>query len=149
MPSAVVDHLSLLVHHVIVFQQTFPNGKVVLLDLLLGTLHGLVEHRVLQHLVRRAELFHPARYSLAAELAHQVVFQRDKELRRAGISLTSGTTAKLAIDAPGFMALGAKNMKSTDFLYTGSELNIRSATCHVRGDCNCPLLPCLRDNLCL
>ena len=45
-----IDYGTLLVHHVIVFEQTLTDAEVVLLDLLLGALYLLGDHRRLEHL---------------------------------------------------------------------------------------------------
>ena len=42
-----IHYGTLFVHHIIVFQQTFTNTEVVLLNLLLGTLYLLGNHRAL------------------------------------------------------------------------------------------------------
>ena len=46
---------------------------------------------------------------VGAEDAHQVVFQRQEELRVAGVALAAGAAAQLVVDAPAFMALGAEH----------------------------------------
>src|SRR6185437_13197024 len=47
-----------------------------------------------------------------AEDAHQIVFQRQEELGTAGVALTAGAAAKLVVDAPRFMALGADDVEA-------------------------------------
>ena len=54
---------------------------------------------LLQHAV---ELVRP-------EDAHQVVFEREEELRAAGIALAAGAAAQLVVDAPALVALGAEH----------------------------------------
>ena len=62
----------------------------------------------------RAHAVHQLRDALGAEQAHQVVFERQEELRRARIALTAGTSAQLAIDAPRLVALGADDVQAAD-----------------------------------
>ena len=42
-----------------------------------------------------------------AEDAHQVVFERQEELRGAGVALAAGAAAQLVVDAPALVPLGA------------------------------------------
>ena len=46
---------------------------------------------------------------VGAEDAHQVVFQRQEELRAARIALAAGAAAQLVVDAPALVALGAEH----------------------------------------
>ena len=48
------------------------------------------------------------------EETHQVVFEREEELRRARIALTAGAAAQLAVDAPRLVALGADDVQAAD-----------------------------------
>ena len=48
---------------------------------------------------------------VGAEDPHQIVFQRQEELRAAGVALTAGTAAQLVVDAARFMALGADDVE--------------------------------------
>jgi hypothetical protein len=50
-------------------------------------------------------------HALGAEDAHQVVFERQEELRRAGIALAAGAAAELVVDAAAFVPLGAEDME--------------------------------------
>ena len=54
---------------------------------------------------------HPV-HALRAENAHQVVFERDEELGRAGVALPPGASAKLVVDPPAFMALGGQHIEA-------------------------------------
>ena len=89
-----VDHVSLLVHHVIVLDQALTDTEVVLLNFLLRVLDRLADHRVLNHFaLLHTQSVHHSGYTLRAEHTHQVVLQTDKEYRATRVSLTSGTTA--------------------------------------------------------
>ena len=50
----------------------------------------------------------------AGKLAHQVVFERQKEARRARISLPAGSAAKLVIDPPALVPLGSDDVQPAD-----------------------------------
>ena len=58
---------------------------------------ALLEAEALQHRV----------HALGAEDAHQIVFEREEELRGAGIALAAGAAAQLVVDAPALMPLAA------------------------------------------
>ncbi len=46
------------------------------------------------------------------EDAHQVIFERKIEAGRSGIALAAGAAAKLVVDAPRFVTLGAEDVQS-------------------------------------
>ena len=52
--------------------------------------------------------------AIGGEDPHQVVFERDVEAGRSGIALASGTSAKLIVDAPRFVPLGADDVQAAD-----------------------------------
>ncbi len=52
--------------------------------------------------------------AVAAEKAHQVIFEREEEDRRAGVALTAGASAQLAVDPAGFVPFGTDNMQTAD-----------------------------------
>ena len=75
-----IDDGTLLVHHVIVLQQTLTDTEIILLDLLLGTLNLSADHRTLNHLAfLEAETVHDVSDTLGTEQTHQFIFQRDEE----------------------------------------------------------------------
>ena len=55
LPAQRVHALTLLVHHIVVFEEVFADREVLRLDLLLRTLDGARHHAVLD----RDVLFHP------------------------------------------------------------------------------------------
>ena len=104
------DHLALIVHHVVVFQQVLADVEVARLDLLLRLFQRLVDPGMNDRLVLlEAELGQHAVELVGAEDAHQVVFERQEELGMAGIALTAGAAAQLVVDAAAFVALGAEH----------------------------------------
>ena len=113
LPTQAVDGLTLAVHHVVVFENVFACFKVAGLDGLLGTLdlsrNGL---RFDRDALFHAEPFHHRADLVARKDAHQVVFEREDKSRRSRIALTAGTAAKLIIDTPRFVTLGAEDVQA-------------------------------------
>ena len=71
-----VDHSTLLVHDIIVLQQSLTDAEVVLLDLLLGTLYLFANHGALQHFAfLEAQLVHYGSNALRAEQTHELVLK--------------------------------------------------------------------------
>ena len=110
-----VDHLALLVHHVVELEQPLARLEVLHLDALLRLLDGARDERVREHLAfLRAHAIHQLRDALGAEQAHQVILERQEELRRARVALAAGAAAQLAVDAPRLVPLGADDVESAD-----------------------------------
>ena len=71
-----VDHRTLLVHHIIVFQQPLTDTEVVLFHLLLCPFDRVGNHLVLNHLAfLEAKLVHHGSNAVGREQTHQVVFE--------------------------------------------------------------------------
>ena len=49
MTTAGIDYVTLRVHHIVIFQQTFTNTEVVFFHLLLSTFNRFAQHAVFQH----------------------------------------------------------------------------------------------------
>ena len=110
------DRLALLVHHIIVFQKVLPNIEIARLDLGLRPFQRLVHPgmddgfalfhaELLQHLVE------PVR----AKDPHQIVFEREEEIRPPGVTLTPGSPAKLIVDPAAFVAFGRQYKQTAGF----------------------------------
>jgi len=77
-----VDDFTLLVHHVIVFERALANLEIVLLDPLLRGLDGPVQQRMRQLLALfEPDFFHHLHDPVGTEQPHQVVLQRNEEMR--------------------------------------------------------------------
>ena len=127
-----VDEVTLLVHDVVVFDQSFTNTEVVLLHFLLRPLDRAGDHGVLDHLaLLEAHSVHDAGYTLGAEHTHQVVLQRDIEDRRSRVTLTSGTSAQLTVHTTALMALRTDDSETSGFLHLRRQLDIGTTTRHV------------------
>ena len=105
------------------------------LDALLGGLDGTVEQRVLELLaLLEAHALHHLGDALGTEEAHEVVLQRDEEVRRAGVALARAAAAQLPVDAARLMALGGQHVQAAQLGDAGPEFDVGAAAGHVRGD---------------
>ncbi len=100
--ALLIDHATLIVRDVVIFQQLLAGVEIVLLDPPLRPLDLASQHAALDrfaglHAHPRHERLHPRRI---AENTHQVIFERQVEAARARIALTAGSAAQLIVDAP-------------------------------------------------
>ena len=59
MTTLFVDHRTLFVHHVVVFEEVFTRTEAVFFDFLLGTLDALADHLGFDHLaILKSETVH-------------------------------------------------------------------------------------------
>ncbi len=101
MPAFFIDHLTLCIHHIIIFQQSLPYAEVVFLNFFLGTFNRLGDHGMLDHLTFfQAKPVHDLGDSFRAKHTHQVIFERYEELRTARVSLSTGTAPQLTVYSP-------------------------------------------------
>ena len=108
-----VDNVALSIQHVVVLDDVLADVEVVGFDLLLRVLDGARDPRVLErHVLFEAEPVHQAGDRRAAEAPHQLVLERHEEARRARIALTASAAAKLVVDAPRLVALGAQHVQA-------------------------------------
>ena len=71
-----VNHCTLLVHYVVIFQQTFTNTEVIFFHLLLGTFNRVGNHLVLDHFAfLETKFVHYAGNTVGGEQTHQIIFQ--------------------------------------------------------------------------
>ena len=98
---------------------------------------------VLAH-AQRLENFHE---TFLAEQTHQIVLQRDVELRFARIALTAGTAAQLVVDSSGLVALRADNLQAAGGSRLIVQLDIGASAGHVRGDGHGAVMARIRDDL--
>ena len=107
--ALVEDHLALVVLDVVELEQVLADVEVARLDLLLRLLQRLVDPGMDDGLALfQAEPRQHGVEPVGAEDPHQIVFQRQEEFRAAGVALTAGAAAQLVVDAPRFMAFGAR-----------------------------------------
>ena len=143
-----VDDLALLIHDVVVFEDVLADVKIARFDFFLRVLHRARDDGVLDRLILlHAELIHDARDAVGGKETHEVVFEREEKFRRAGVALTPGTPAELVVDAPRLVPLRADDEESAKFLDALAELDVRTASRHVRRDRDGTLLPRVCDDL--
>ena len=65
------------------------------------------------HVVRNIELIHHSFYTVAAEDAHEIVFEREEELGRTWVALAASTAAQLVVDTAGLVALSGDHMQAS------------------------------------
>src|SRR6185437_11843265 len=107
------DRLTLIVHHVVVYEQVLADVEVARLDLGLRLLKRLIDPGMDDGLVLfQAERLKHAVHALRAENAHEVVFEREEEAGAAGIALPAGTAAQLIVDSPALVAFGANHVET-------------------------------------
>ena len=103
-----IDDLALLVHHVVVLQHVLADLEVAAFQLFLGAFQRVGDHAVLDgRVLVDLEGVHQAGDAVAAEQAHQVIFQAQVEAGSTRVALTAGTAAQLVVDAAALVALGA------------------------------------------
>src|SRR5713101_9274667 len=122
-----VDDLALLVHDVVVLDDMLARVEVHALDLLLGAGDRSRHPRVLDRL--HLEAVHQLADPLCrrTEDLHQVVFERDEELAGAGVALAARASAKLVVDAPALVALGADDVQAADAGHAWAEDDVGTA----------------------
>jgi hypothetical protein len=88
--ALLVDHLALIVHDVVIFDDLLADVVVARLDLLLGGLDRLGDPGRDDRLAVLEILVHQAReHGLRAEDAQEIVVERQVEARQAGIALAA------------------------------------------------------------
>ena len=131
LPAQSVDRLALLVHHVVVLEQVFAGFEVLAFDRLLRRLDAPRDQlRLDRHALFHAQPLQQVRHPLLGEDAHQVVFQRQIEARRARIALAAGASAQLVVDAARLVTLGAEDEQAAEpdhFVVLGVGLGSCSA----------------------
>ncbi len=112
-PPVLEDDLALVVHDVVEFENVLAHVEIARLDLLLRLLERLVDPRMDDRLVfLEPEALEHRVHALSAENAHEIVLQRQEELRPARVALPAGPSAQLVVDAAAFVPLGADDVES-------------------------------------
>ena len=110
--ALLVDHLALIVHHVVEAQQCLADVEVARFDLALGLLDRLVDPGVDDRFAFfQAQLLQHAVHPLGPEDAHQIVFQRLRKKSSARDRPGARAAAQLVVDAPAFVTFGAQNVE--------------------------------------
>ena len=109
---ALVDHLALLVHHLVVFEDILADLGVALLHRVLGPLDGLGDHGRLDGRVLGQGLVHHPAHGPGGEQAHQVVLQRQVEPALARVALAARPAPELVVDPAALVALRAQHVEA-------------------------------------
>ncbi len=119
-----VNHLALIVHHIVIFDDLFALIIVARLDLFLGGLdrfrHPFRRRQRLAVLEVRTQ--HLGEERIGPEYAQQIVVEAEVEARQAGIALTPGTTAQLIVNTPAFVAFGGEDEQAAGVLHLAAFL---------------------------
>ena len=117
-----VDHLPLLVHHVVVLQQPLPLLEVLQLNPFLGVLDRPGDQRVGNHLsFFRSGPVHPASDPVGAKESHEVIFEGQEERALPRIALPAGAAAQLPVDAAGLVPLGADDDQPAGWILVAAQ----------------------------
>ncbi len=76
-----------------------------------------------------------------------VVIQRDEYLKTPRIALSRATPDQLQVDPTALVNLCQNHMQSACIGDSIAEVDVRTATGHVRRNCHRPALPCTGDDL--
>src|SRR5690606_33482683 len=81
----------------------------------LGAADGAAHHlRLDGQIIRNIAPAHESLSRPGVEQAHEVIRQRQVEPALAGVTLASGATAQLVVDAAGLVALSTEHVEATD-----------------------------------
>ena len=129
--AAAVDHLALLVHHVVVLEDVLAGFGVAALDGVLGPLDGLGDHlRLDGHVVGKGPAHHPV-HGAGGEQPHQIVLEGQEEPALARIALTTRPAPQLVVDAAALVALAAEHVEpaeGADLVALRSQMAANSAS---------------------
>ncbi len=124
--ALLVDHLALIVHHVVELEQVLADLEVAGLDFLLRLLERLVDPRMDDGLtLLESQLLEHSVDALGPEDPHQVVFERQIELRSARVALAARPSTQLIVHPPAFVTFGAEDEQPAggeDLLSVGGHL---------------------------
>src|SRR2546423_5566889 len=96
----------------------------------------------------QAEAFHDFGHPISGtKVPHQIVFEGDIKSRRSRVTLPCAPTSQLAVDTPRLVSLRAEHVEPAAVRHFRSELNVRSAASHVRGNSDGAGLSCSGDDL--
>ncbi|OAG65283.1 hypothetical protein BIM11_6192 [Burkholderia pseudomallei] len=116
--ALLVDHLALIVRHVVVFEQLLADIEVARFDLALRGLDRTRDDARFDRLaLRHLQAVHDRAHAVAREDAQQRILERQVEARRARIALTARAAAQLIVDPARLVALGADDVQAARGLH--------------------------------
>ena len=113
--------MPLSLHNAFVFSKKLSSLEILALHQALNALGIVLKFRI-----------------RTAVLQQQIVFHRHEKTRASWIALTSRAPAKLIVDAPALMPIGANHVQSAQLRHAQAELDIHSASGHVGRNGQCP-----------
>ncbi len=113
-----VNAFALGVEHIVIFQQVLAHIKIGAFHAFLRLFHDAAQQAHLDgHILVGEHALPQGFHLLAAEQAHEVVFQREVEARRAGVALTGGAPAQLVVNAAGFVPFRADDVQAAQLAH--------------------------------
>ena len=115
--AALVDHLALLVHHLVVLEGVLAHLGVARLDGVLGPLDGLGHRLGLDRHVLGQRAPHDPAHGPGGEEAQQLVVEAQVEAALTGVALAARAAAQLVVDAPALVALAAQHVEAPELAH--------------------------------
>src|SRR5664280_541788 len=115
--AALVDHLALLVHDIVILEHVLARFGVATLHGVLRPLDGLGHHFRLDGDVVRNGPTHDPVHGAGREEAHQVVFERKEETALSWVTLATRTTSKLIVDSPALVPFATQDIEPARLTY--------------------------------
>ncbi len=98
--ALLVNHLALVVGHIVVFQQLLAHVKVARLNLALGAFDAAGDNAGFNGFaIGHFQAVHDRLDPVAGKDAHQRIVQAQIETRRTGVALAAGAATQLVVDA--------------------------------------------------
>ena len=113
-----VNDLALAIDHIIVFDDSLANVKIVALDANLRLLNRLADHAMLNSFVfRESGCLHQALDVVVGEAPHEIVIEAQEKARFPGVALPAAAATQLIVDAARFMTLRAQYKEPAGIKY--------------------------------
>ncbi len=110
-----VDDQTLAIEDVVVLKNVFADFEVLRFDLRLGGSDRVRHHLGFdRYVIRDVEATQEGIDHVGLEQAHQIVFQRQVELRLTRVALSTRAATQLVVDTSRFMALGGQNIEPAE-----------------------------------
>lgn len=145
--SAAVDDETVLIHDIIVFKDMFSHVEMTSFHLFLnssdsfGQCLTLDEWFVFRQAREKWRIEHREEL-VASEYSHDIITRRYEKLAHTWITLTTGTTTELVVDATCFVFFRTEDSETSELDDTFAELDVGTSTSHIRGYRDRILLPC-------
>ncbi len=139
-----IDHLALLVHHIVELQRPLAREIVPLFDPLLRRLDAPVQPWMLQLLpLFQPKALHDFRHPVRrAEIAHQVILEAYIKARCARVALPRAAPPELPVNPPRLVPLGSHHIEPAGLVHARAQFDVCAAARHVRGNSHASRLAC-------